>query len=225
MPVVRQKLHLSPCSNFRGQLCGRHLVVNSTGFHLCQPSHFVVVPGVLQVLSFEILRCPGQPMESRLQVPVRCRRASKMRRSSIFLELTALSGATPICLSLPADFPGVVIDGVPRLPGAPRFPCQRIARVPPARGFEVLRPHLKKMEIVGGTVLVEPARRWSTSISHRDSITSRVVAKPLDLWKRCNFSVGRLHSTGDWAAPTVSAIVAPRAPSGFSLPTVVSRAV
>jgi len=94
-------------------------------------------------------------MESRLQVPVRCRRASKMRRSSIFLELTALSGATPICLSLPADFPGVVIDGVPRLPGAPRFPCQRIARVPPARGFEVLRPHLKKMEIVGGTVLVE----------------------------------------------------------------------
>ena len=145
---------------------GGMVVVNSTGFHLFQPSHFVVVPGVLQVLSFEILRCPGQPMESRLQVPVRCRRASKMRRSSIFLELTALSGATPICLSLPADFPGVVIDGVPRLPGAPRFPCQRIARVPPARGFEVLRPHLKKMEIVRGNRAGRGQRDDGARLSH-----------------------------------------------------------
>lgn len=40
-----------------------------------------------------------------------------------------------------------------------------------------------------------------------------------------HFSLSWLHSTGDCAAPTVSAIVAPRAPSGFSLPTVVSRAV
>ena len=42
-----------------------------------------------------------------------------------------------------------------------------------------------------------------------------------------NFRVSQFHSfhSGDCATPTVSAIVAPRAPSGFSLPTVVSRAV
>jgi hypothetical protein len=37
------------------------VVVNSTRFHLYQPSHFLVVPGVLQVLDSKYFGGPANP--------------------------------------------------------------------------------------------------------------------------------------------------------------------